>query len=135
MFERVDHVGIAVDDLEGAVAGYRDVLGMEVVARETIVEQGVEAVMLARGEERIELIAPLASDTTVGRFLARRGPGVHHLAYGVADIDATLAELSARDVELIDRAPRTGLHASRVAFVHPRAAGGILSELVEAARA
>ena len=135
MFERVDHVGIAVEDLDGAVPLYTQALGMELMARETIPDQGVEAALLEHGEEHIELLAPLRPETTVGRFLARRGPGVHHVAYGVADIDATLAELSGRGVELIDEAPRLGLHASRVAFVHPRASAGVLSEIVEAARA
>ncbi len=135
MFERVDHVGIAVEDLDGALSLYTEALGMELLARETITEQGVEAALLAHGEEHIELLAPLDPATTVGRFLARRGPGVHHVAYGVADIDATLAELAGREVELIDTAPRTGLHASRVAFVQPRATAGVLSEIVQAARA
>ena len=135
MFERVDHVGIAVEDLDGALPLYTGALGMELVARETLPDQGVEAALLERGGEHIELLAPLGPETTVGRFLARRGPGVHHVAYGVGDIDATLAQLTARGVELIDRAPRQGLHASRVAFVHPRASAGVLSEIVEAARA
>jgi methylmalonyl-CoA epimerase len=134
MFERVDHVGIAVEDLDGALPLYTQGLGMELVARETIREQGVEAALLEHGDEHIELLAPLGPETTVGRFIARRGAGVHHVAYRVADIDATLAELSGRGVELIDEAPRLGLHASRVAFVHPRASAGVLSEIVEAAR-
>ena len=135
MFERLDHVGIAVEDLDGALPLYTGALGMELVARETLPDQGVEAALLERGGEHIELLAPLRPQTTVGRFLARRGPGVHHVAYGVADIDATLAELVKREVELIDTAPRPGLRASRVAFVHPRATAGVLSEIVQAARA
>jgi methylmalonyl-CoA/ethylmalonyl-CoA epimerase len=134
MFERLDHVGIAVEDLDGALPLYTGALGMELVARETIPEQGVDAALLEHGGERIELLAPLRPETTVGRFLTRRGAGVHHVAYGVDDIDAALAELAGRGVELIDTAPRRGLHASRVAFVHPRASAGVLSEIVEAAR-
>lgn len=131
----MDHLGIAVEELDGAVARYRESFDMDLVHREVLAEQGVEAALLEHGEERIELLAPLAADTPVGRFLARRGPGIHHVAYSVSDIDATLAALIERDVELIDSAPRAGMLASRVAFVHPRATGGVLTELVEAARA
>jgi methylmalonyl-CoA/ethylmalonyl-CoA epimerase len=133
MFERMDHLGIAVDELEAAVTRYRESFDMEVVHREVLADQGVEVALLEVGDEHIELLAPLAKDTPVGRFLAKRGPGIHHVAYGVSDIDATLAALRARDVELIDTAPRAGLRASRVAFVHPRATGGVLTEIVEAA--
>jgi methylmalonyl-CoA epimerase len=135
MFERVDHLGIAVDELDGAVERYRDSFDMDLLHREVLEQQGVEAALMAAGEDRIELLAPLGADTPVGRFLARRGPGVHHVAYAVADIDATLAELAQRDVELIDATARPGLRDSRVAFVHPRASGGVLSELVQAAPA
>jgi methylmalonyl-CoA epimerase len=135
MFERVDHLGIAVAELDGALERYRDGFGMDLLHREVIAQQGVEAALLAAGNERIELLAPLAADTPVGRFLARRGPGMHHVAYGVSDIDVTLAELAGRDVELIDATARPGINGSRVAFIHPRATGGVLTEIIEAARA
>jgi methylmalonyl-CoA/ethylmalonyl-CoA epimerase len=129
----MDHLGIAVDELAPALARYRETFAMELVHREVIAEQGVEVALLEVGGEHIELLAPLAPDTPVGRFLAKRGPGIHHVAYGVRDIDATLAQLRARDVELIDTTPRIGVRASRVAFVHPRSTGGVLTEIVEAA--
>ena len=133
MFERIDHVGIAVAELDAAVAVYGGTLGLELVHREVIADQGVEAVLFDVGESHVELIAPLSDDTAVGRFLANRGPGLHHVAYGVEDIDEALAALRASDVELIDAKPRTGIRSSRVAFVHPRATGGVLTEIVEAA--
>jgi len=135
VFERVDHLGIAVEALDDAVERFRDTLDMDLRHREVLGADGVEVALMVAGEERIELLAPLAQDTPVGRFLARRGPGVHHVAYSVGDIDATLVALAEREVELIDTAARPGLHGSRVAFVHPRATGGVLTELVEAARA
>jgi methylmalonyl-CoA/ethylmalonyl-CoA epimerase len=133
VFERMDHLGIAVDELAPALVTYRETFAMELVHREVIADQGVEVALLEVGDEHIELLAPLSQDTAVGRFLARRGPGMHHVAYRVGDIDATLAELRARDVEMIDTEPRIGIRASRVAFVHPRATGGVLTEIVQAA--
>jgi len=127
----MDHVGIAVEELEAAVSRYRETFEMTLVHREVITEQGVEVALLEVGEEHVELLAPLSADTPVGRFLARRGPGIHHLAYRVGDIDATLAELTAREVELIDTHARRGVRDSRVAFVHPRSTGGVLTEIVE----
>ena len=135
MFEGIDHLGIAVEALDGAVERYSENFDMRLVHREVLAEQGVEAAVLETGAARIELLAPLGADTPVGRFLARRGPGMHHVAYRVSDIDATLAELIERHVELIDSAPRPGIRDSRVAFVHPRATGGVLTEIVEAAPA
>jgi methylmalonyl-CoA/ethylmalonyl-CoA epimerase len=135
VFERMDHLGIAVEGLAPALERYRKTFAMELVHREVIADQGVEVALLEVGDEHIELLAPLAQDTPVGRFLARRGPGMHHIAYRVGDIDATLAELRARDVEMIDTEPRLGIRASRVAFVHPRATGGVLTEIVQAASA
>jgi methylmalonyl-CoA epimerase len=133
MFDGIDHLGIAVAELDGAVADYGERFGMPLVHREVLAEQGVEVALLEIGHEHVELVAPLSADTTVGRFLAARGPGLHHVAYRVADIDATLAELARRDVELIDARARTGARASRVAFIHPRATGGVLTEIVESA--
>ena len=133
MFGRIDHVGVAVEDLEEAVALYSERLGMAVEHRETVEEQGVEAVLLGVGESHVELLRPLGADTAVGRFLARRGPGLHHVAYGTADIDAALDAAREAGLRLIDERPRTGIRNSRVAFLHPKSTGGVLTELVEAA--
>ena len=133
MLTALDHTGIAVSDLDEALAFYRDVLGLPVVHRETIAEQGVEALLLDVGDSHVELLAPLGPETTVARFLAQRGPGVHHVAYRVDDIDSALASLSAAGVRLIDERPRTGIRGSRVAFLHPAATGGVLTEIVEPA--
>lgn len=134
MFARVDHLGVAVEDLDAALALHEGTYGMAVVHREVIEAQGVEAVLLDVGENHVELLRPLGPDTPVGRHLARRGPGLHHVAYQVADVDAVLAALRARGVELIDEVPRPGIRASRVAFLHPRATGGVLTEIVEPAK-
>jgi methylmalonyl-CoA epimerase len=131
MLNAIDHMGVAVTDINAALAFYRDVLGLSVVHRETVAEQGVEAVLLDVGDSHVELIAPLGPETGVARFLAQRGPGLHHVAYRVDDIEATLASLSAAGVRLIDERPRTGIRGSRVAFVHPAATGGVLTEIVE----
>lgn len=133
MFTAIDHTGIAVTDLDDAIPFYRDVLGMPLVHRETIVSQGVEAALLDVGDAHVELIAPIGAETSVAQFLERRGPGLHHVAYRVDDIDAALASLSAGGVRLIDERPRAGIRGSRVAFVHPSATGGVLTELVEPA--
>ena len=106
---------------------------MTLAHRETVTEQGVEAVLFDVGENHVELLRPLAGDTPVGRFLAARGPGLHHVAYQVADIDATLAALKASGMRLIDETPRTGIRNSRVAFVHPKSSGGVLTEIVQPA--
>ena len=133
MFTRIDHVGIAVADLDAAVALHEREYGMPVVHRETVTAQGVEAVLLDVGESHVELLRPLADDTPVGRFLARRGPGLHHVAYGVDDIEAALAQLEAQGIRLIDEVPRTGIRGSRVAFLHPSGSGSVLTEIVEPA--
>ena len=133
MLDRIDHVGVAVDDLDAATKLYEGVFGMPLVHRETVDEQGVEAVLLDVGDGHVELLSPLGEDTPVGKFLARKGPGLHHVAYAVADIDRTLGELADGGVELIDREARTGIRGSRVAFLHPRSTGGVLTELVEPA--
>ncbi len=131
VFDAIDHVGIAVSDLEAAVALHRDVLGMVLVHRETLAEQGVRAALLDVGDSHVELLEPLDGDGAVARFLARRGPGLHHVAYRVADIEAALASLSAAGTRLIDARPRDGIRGSRVAFLHPFATGGVLTELVQ----
>jgi methylmalonyl-CoA/ethylmalonyl-CoA epimerase len=133
MLAAIDHTGIAVAEIEASLAFYRDVLGLPLVHRETLPEQGVEAALLDVGVSHVELIAPLGPDTGVARFLEQRGPGLHHVAYRVDDIEATLASLSAAGVRLIDEQPRTGIRGSRVAFVHPAATGGVLTEIVEPA--
>src|SRR6202008_2159938 len=134
MFTAVDHIGVAVDDLEAALALYRDTLGMPLVHRETVAEQGVEAALLDVGEGHVELLAPLGPDTAVGKFLARSGPGLHHVAYAVDDIDAALPRLAPAGIDLIDAEPRVGIRESRVAFLHPRSTGGVLTEIVEPAK-
>ena len=131
MFEAIDHTGIAVVDLDDSLPFYREVLGLPLVHRETIADQGVEAALLDIGDGHLELIAPLGPETGVAKFLARNGPGLHHLAYRVDDIDAVLASLSAAGVRLIDQQPRIGIRGSRVAFLHPSAAGGVLTEIVQ----
>jgi methylmalonyl-CoA epimerase len=133
MLNRIDHVGVAVDDLDAALNLYERVLGMPLVHRETVEEQGVEAVLLDVGDGHIELLKPLGDDTPVGKFLARKGPGLHHVAYAVGDIEEALAELDEQGVELIDRTPRTGIRNSRVAFLHPRSTDGVLTEIVQPA--
>jgi methylmalonyl-CoA/ethylmalonyl-CoA epimerase len=133
VFGRIDHVGVAVEDLEEAVALYSERLGMAVQHRETVEEQGVEAVLLGVGESHVELLRPLGADTAVGRFLARSGPGLHHVAYGTDDIESALDAVREAGLRLIDERPRTGIRNSRVAFLHPKSTGGVLTELVEAA--
>ena len=133
MFGRIDHIGVAVDDLDEAVALYEQRLGMPVQHRETVEEQGVEAVLLGVGESHVELLRPLAPDTAVGRFLERSGPGLHHVAYGTDDIDSALEAVRGAGLQLIDEQPRTGIRGSRVAFLHPKSTGGVLTELVEPA--
>jgi methylmalonyl-CoA/ethylmalonyl-CoA epimerase len=133
VFRRIDHIGIAVADLEAAIAVHQETFGMRIAHRETVVEQGVEAVLFDVGENHVELLRPLGDETPVGRFLERRGPGLHHVAYQVADLDAALAQLREDGVEMIDNVPRNGIRGSRVAFVHPSASASVLTELVEPA--
>jgi methylmalonyl-CoA/ethylmalonyl-CoA epimerase len=133
MFTRIDHIGIAVEDLDAAIALYEQTAGMALVHREVVTEQGVEAVLLDVGENHVELLAPLGPDTPVGKFLAKRGPGLHHVAYQVTDIAQTLTQLSAAGIQLIDQTPRIGIRQSQVAFVNPRSTGGVLTEIVQPA--
>ncbi len=133
MFNRVDHIGVAVEDLDASLELYERDYGMQLVHRETVAEQGVEAVLLDVGENHIELLAPTDPDTPVGRFLAKKGPGMHHVAYQVDDIEATLAALKQAGLRLIDETPRVGIRNSRVAFLHPKTAGGLLTEIVQPA--
>jgi methylmalonyl-CoA/ethylmalonyl-CoA epimerase len=131
MLSAVDHVGVAVEDIDAALAIYRDVFGMPLVHRETVQEQGVDAALLDVGDGHVELLQPLGPDTAVGKFLARRGPGLHHVAYRVESVQDTLQALSAAGVRLIDEHPRTGIRGSLVAFLHPSSTGGVLTEIVQ----
>lgn len=131
MFDRVDHVGIAVRDLDTAVAFYEQTFGVACSHRETVEEQGVEEAMFKVGESWIQLLRPLGEDTPVGKFIAKRGEGVHHVGYGVSDLKDVLDHLKAQGVPLIDAEPRRGSRGSMVAFVHPKGVGGVLVELVQ----
>ena len=132
MFGRIDHIGVAVHDLDAAIELHVSAYGMELVHRETVESQGVEAVLLDVGENHVELLSPLGEETPVGKFLAKRGPGLHHVAYQVDDIEAALADLARRGARLVDTTPRPGLMAGwRIAFIHPNSASGVLTELVE----
>ena len=126
----IHHLGVAVDDLDEAISTYARFLGAELEGRETQEEQGVEAASLRVGPNHVELLAALGDDTPVGRFLSRRGPGMHHVAYEVDDLPGELARLEGEGAELIDASPRQGLFGMQVAFVHPESAHGVLSELV-----
>jgi methylmalonyl-CoA/ethylmalonyl-CoA epimerase len=128
----IHHLGVAVDDLDAALATYQRLFGARLEHRETVPEQGVEAASLRIGGDRVELLAPLGEETPVGKFLANRGPGMHHVAYEVDDVGAALNELAAKGAELIDERPRRGLFGLEVAFVHPDAAHGVLAEVVSA---
>lgn len=131
MFGKIDHIGVAVEDIDAALELYATSFEMTLAHRETVESQGVEAVLLDVGDGHVELLRPLGPDTAVGKFLARKGPGLHHVAYAVDDIDATLERLAAAGLELIDSEPRVGIRDSRVAFLHPRSTGGVLTEIVE----
>ena len=129
----IHHLGVAVEDLDEAVATYERLFGAEVEHRATVEKQGVRAASLRIGAGRVELLEPLGEDTPVGRFLAKRGPGMHHVAYEVGDLDATIAELADAGADLIDERPREGLFGLEVAFVHPESVHGVLSEVVSPA--
>ena len=126
----IHHLGVAVEDLETALATYERLFGAEVEQSATVEDQGVRAASLRIGSGRVELLEPLGEDTPVGRFLAKRGPGMHHVAYEVSDLEATLDELARAGAELIDERPRAGLFGLQVAFVHPDSVHGVLSEVV-----
>jgi methylmalonyl-CoA/ethylmalonyl-CoA epimerase len=131
VFGRIDHIGVAVVDLESAIELHTRAYGMPLVHRETIDEQGVEAVLLDVGESHVELLCPLRQESPVGRFLAKRGPGLHHVAYQVGDVSQALARAREAGLRLIDETPRTGIRGTQVAFLHPATAGGVLTELVQ----
>jgi methylmalonyl-CoA/ethylmalonyl-CoA epimerase len=134
VFGRIDHVAVAVEDLDEAVALYRDRLGMNLQHRETVEQFGVEAVLLGIGDAHVELLKPVSPDSGLRRFLERRGPGMHHVAYRTDDIDSALESVRAAGLQLIDERPRRGVRNSRVAFMDPKSTGGVLMELVEPAK-
>ena len=131
MPKKISHIGIAVASIEEATPFYRDVLGMEFEGTEVVAEQKVKVAFFAVGESRIELLEPTADDSPVAKFLEKNGPGVHHVAYEVADLEQRLNALKAEGIRLIDESPRTGAHNTRIAFMHPKASGGVLTELCE----
>lgn len=139
MFLRIDHVGIACHNLEESIAFYESAFGLTVVSREVNEEQGVREAMLHvadgdSGASYVQLLEPLSPDTAVGKFLAKRGEGVHHIGYGVADVARALEEIEARGIRAIDKRPRHGSMGASIAFLHPKDVGGVLTELVEAPR-
>ena len=128
---RIHHIGVAVADLDASIRMYTSALGAELVHRATNEKEGLEAAFLRVGDGEIELMASLRDDSPVGKFMVRRGPGLHHVAYGVTDIDESLAEARDAGLELIDSVPRTGMHGTRIAFVHPKSMEGVLTEFVQ----
>ena len=133
MFGRIDHIGVAVSSIEETIGLYRDSFEMAEQHRETVEEQGVKAVLLEVGEGHVELIEPLSADSGVAKFIERNGEGLHHVAYQTDDIDSALEQVRNAGLRLIDEEPRVGIRGSRVAFLHPKATGGVLTELVEPA--
>ena len=131
MLTRIHHVGIAVADLDESIERYRAALGAELVHRAVNEKEGLEAAFLRAGEGEVELMTATRPESPVGKFLAKRGPGLHHVAYGVSDIAAALADARAAGLELIDSEPRMGMHGTLIAFVHPKSMGGVLTELVQ----
>ena len=134
MFGRIDHIGVAVEDLDAAIALYREGFAMGEQHRETVAEFGVEAVLLEIGDGHVELLKPTDPDSGVAKFLDRNGPGIHHVAYQTDNIDSALAAVREAGMTLIDEQPRIGIRQSRVAFLHPKSTGGVLTELVEPAK-
>ena len=132
MLGKIEHIALAVEDLDAAVAHYKDVWGLEVEHRERVEDQGVEEAMLPLGESYLQLLGPTGPDTTVGKFVARRGEGLHHIAYEVDDLEGALADLKAKGVRLVDEKPRVGGRGHMVAFVHPASNHGLLVELIQA---
>lgn len=133
MFGRIDHIGVATEDLEGSLELYEKTFSMPLVHRETVESQGVEAALLDVGDGHVELLRPLGDDTPVAKYLTKKGPGLHHVAYAVGDIEQVLEQLKDAGIELIDEEPRVGIRDSRVAFIHPRSTGGVLTEIVQPA--
>ncbi len=133
MFGRIDHIGVAVSSIDESISLYKDAFEMAEQHRETVEAQGVKAVLLEIGEGHVELIEPLSPESSVAKFIERNGEGMHHVAYQTDDIEATLEKVRAAGLRLIDEEPRVGIRGSRVAFLHPKATGGVLTEIVEPA--
>ena len=132
MPKKISHIGIAVENIEAALPFYTETLGLEFEGTEVVEEQKVKVAFLVIGESRIELLEPTSPDSPVAKFLEKNGSGIHHLAYQVDGLDGKLASLKGQGVRLIDEAPRLGAHHTRIAFLHPKASGGVLTELCEA---
>jgi len=131
MLKKIDHIGIAVHSLDETITFYRDMLDMALLGIEEVAEQKVKVAMLQVGESKIELLEPTSPDSPVARFLEKNGPGVHHLAYEVEDIDAAIVKLERDGARMIDRTPRNGAHGTRIAFIHPKSSNGVLTELCQ----
>lgn len=131
MPQKVSHIGIAVSSIEDATPFYRDVLGMAFEGTEVVAEQKVRVAFFAVGESRVELLEPTSADSPVAKFLEKNGPGVHHVAYEVDDLEECLSALKGQGVRLIDESPRRGAHGTRIAFLHPKSSGGVLTELCQ----
>lgn len=131
MLKKINHIGIAVNSLEEALLLYRDHLGMTFMGIEEVAEQMVKVAMLQIGESKIELLEPTDPNSPVARFLEKNGPGIHHLAYGVEDVEQAIAKLENDGARMIDRVPRQGAHGTRIAFLHPKSSGGVLTELCQ----
>jgi len=131
MLTKINHIGIAVKSLDDSLPFYRDNLGMAFAGIEEVAEQKVRVAMLQIGESKIELLEPTSEDSPVAKFIEKNGPGIHHLAYEVADIEAAIAGLTAQGARMIDEKPRNGAHGTRIAFVHPKSSNGVLTELCQ----
>ncbi len=131
MFKKIDHLGIAVEDLQAAVRLFQDVLGLEFAGEETVAEQRVKTAFFPVGESSLELLEPTDPESPIAKFLAKRGPGIHHIALGVEDVAQAIEELKAKGVRLIDETPRLGAHGAKIAFVHPKSTPGLLIELCQ----
>jgi methylmalonyl-CoA/ethylmalonyl-CoA epimerase len=133
MTNKINHIGIAVNSIEASIPFYRDQLGMELEGSEVVEEQKVKVAFLVVGESRIELLEPTCDESPVAKFLAKKGEGIHHVAYEVEDVEKAIEEMKAKDVRMIDEKPRLGAHNSLIAFLHPKASGGVLTELCQPA--
>ncbi len=131
MLTKINHIGIAVKSLDETIPFYRDNLGMAFMGIEEVIEQKVKVAMLQVGESKIELLEPTSEDSPVAKFIEKNGPGIHHVAYEVSDIEAAIAKLMADGVRMIDEKPRAGAHGTRIAFVHPKSSNGVLTELCQ----
>jgi methylmalonyl-CoA/ethylmalonyl-CoA epimerase len=131
MLHKINHIGIAVQSIDAILPFYRDQLGMTCLGTEEVAEQKVRVAMLAIGESKIELLEPTADDSPVARFLEKSGPGIHHIAYEVADIEGAIAHLTGTGARMIDQVPRAGAHGTRIAFIHPKSSNGVLTEICQ----